>query len=106
MGISSALAMAITRLRAAGGIRSPRIPVANGSASRRPGSRVTMRVMDFYRCELAEDGDGNRDSIRENWVPIDIPHILFQLGVDVFGRMRHQFRQTGAISASEFLVGG
>ena len=61
-----------------------------------------MRVMDFYRCELTASGD----SICENWVPIDIPHILFQLGVDVFGRMRHQFRQTGAISASEFLVGG
>ncbi len=70
------------------------------------GQPVTMRVMDFYRCELAEDGAGSRDSICENWVPIDIPHILFQLGVDVFGRMRHQFRQTGAISASEFLVGG
>ena len=70
------------------------------------GRPVTMRVMDFYRCELAEDGAGSRDSICENWVPIDIPHILFQLGVDVFGRMRHQFRQTGAISASEFLVGG
>ena len=66
------------------------------------GQPVTMRVMDFYRCELTASGD----SIRENWVPIDIPHILFQLGVDVFGRMRHQFRQTGAISASEFLVGG
>ncbi len=66
------------------------------------GRPVTMRVMDFYRCELTASGD----SIRENWVPIDIPHILFQLGVDVFGRMRHQFRQTGAISASEFLVGG
>ena len=66
------------------------------------GQPVTMRVMDFYRCELTDSGD----SIRENWVPIDIPHILLQLGVDVFGRMRHQFRQTRATSASEFLLRG
>ena len=68
------------------------------------GRIVKMRVMDFYRCELAEDGAGERDWIRENWVPIDIPHILHQLGVDIFGRLRHQHRQQRAISASEFLV--
>ena len=45
------------------------------------GKRVTMRVMDFYRVE-----DG---LIAENWVPIDIIDILCQLGVDVFGRLRH-----------------
>ena len=36
---------------------------------------VTMRVMDFYLH--------NEGLIRENWVPIDIVHILFQLGIDV-----------------------
>ncbi len=60
------------------------------------GKRVKMRVMDFYRCD--------DDSIVENWVPIDIPHLLLQMGVDVFGRMRHQFRQHGPISASDWLV--
>ena len=43
-------------------------------------------------------------SLRENWVPIDIPHLLLQMGVDVFGRMRHQYRQADAISASDFLL--
>ena len=36
---------------------------------------VTMRVMDFY---LHHEG-----LIRENWVPIDILHILKQIDVDV-----------------------
>jgi hypothetical protein len=36
---------------------------------------ITMRVMDFYLH--------NEGLIRENWVPIDIAHILFQLDVDV-----------------------
>ena len=35
-----------------------------------------MRVMDFY---LHQEG-----LIRENWVPIDIAHILNQIGIDVF----------------------
>ena len=35
-----------------------------------------MRVMDFY---LHHEG-----KIRENWVPIDIAHILSQLGINVF----------------------
>ena len=37
---------------------------------------VVMRVMDFYHHD--------EGLIRENWVPIDIIHILKQLGVDVF----------------------
>lgn len=37
---------------------------------------VTMRVMDFY---LHHEG-----LIRENWVPIDIAHILDQIGINVF----------------------
>jgi predicted ester cyclase len=60
------------------------------------GKRVTMRVMDFYRCD--------DETIVENWVPFDIPHLLLQMGVDIFGRMRHQFRQHRPISASEWLV--
>ncbi len=49
------------------------------------GKTVEMRVMDFY---LADAG-----LIRENWVPIDIMHILLQLGVDVMARVRQQFRK-------------
>jgi len=38
--------------------------------------KITMRVMDFY---LHHEG-----LIRENWVPIDIAHILKQIDVDIF----------------------
>lgn len=44
------------------------------------GKRVTMRVMDFWRR------DGSR--LAENWVMIDIPDLLRQMGIDVFERMR------------------
>ncbi len=44
------------------------------------GKTIQMRVMDFYRC------DGNL--IRENWVPIDILHILLQMNVDLLGRLQ------------------
>jgi len=40
------------------------------------GNSVTMKVMDFY---LHDEG-----LIRENWVPIDIAHILYQLDIDIF----------------------
>ena len=43
------------------------------------GKPVTMRVMDFWRREGA--------MLAENWVMIDIPDLLMQLGVDVFARM-------------------
>lgn len=62
------------------------------------GKRVAMRVMDFYRCD--------DETIVENWVPWDIPHLLWQMGVDVFGRMRHQFRQHNPIRVSDWLVAG
>ena len=39
-------------------------------------NNVTMRVMDFYHHDEGK--------IRENWVPIDIAHILIQIGIDVF----------------------
>ncbi len=60
------------------------------------GKRIKMRVMDFYRCDA--------ETIVENWIPIDVPHILLQMGVDIFGRMRHQFRQHQPSSASDWLV--
>ncbi len=44
---------------------------------------VTMRVMDFWR---AEDCQGST-RLAENWVMIDIPDILDQIGVDVFARV-------------------
>lgn len=47
------------------------------------GKEIEMRVMDFY---LHHEG-----KIRENWVPIDVIHILHQMGVDVMGRVKHQF---------------
>jgi predicted ester cyclase len=49
------------------------------------GREVHMRVMDFY---LHHEG-----LIRENWVPIDIIHLLLQMDVDVFGRMQQFFRR-------------
>ncbi len=60
------------------------------------GKPVKMRVMDFYRCDA--------NTIVENWVPIDIPHLLLQMGVDVFGRMQHQFRQHNPITVSDWMV--
>lgn len=58
------------------------------------GKRVVMRVMDFYRCD--------EETIVENWVPFDILHLLLQLGVDVFGRMRRQWAQD--LPTSRWLV--
>ena len=40
------------------------------------GCAITMRVMDFWR---AENG-----LLVENWVMIDIPDLLYQLGIDIF----------------------
>lgn len=40
------------------------------------GKRVEIRYMDFWKVE-----DGK---ITENWVMVDFPHVLAQLGVDVF----------------------
>ena len=48
------------------------------------GRNVTMRVMDFYLH--------NEGLIRENWVPLDIIHLLLQMDVDVFARMRSMLR--------------
>jgi predicted ester cyclase len=59
------------------------------------GKRVAMRVMDFYRCD--------DQTIAENWVPFDIPHLLLQMGVDIFGRMRRQFSRD-PIQVSDWLL--
>ncbi len=42
---------------------------------------VVMRVMDFYHHD--------EGLIRENWVPIDIVHILKQIGIDVFEKIKN-----------------
>ncbi len=42
------------------------------------GKRVSMRVMDLWRREGA--------LLKENWVYIDIPDLLLQMGVDIFAR--------------------
>jgi predicted ester cyclase len=42
--------------------------------------KLTMRVMDFYHHDEGK--------IRENWVPIDILHILKQIGVDVLEKVK------------------
>ena len=41
-----------------------------------------MRVADWWRRE--------GDTLRENWVLIDLPDLLLQMGVDLFGRLREQ----------------
>ncbi len=41
---------------------------------------LSLRVMDIWRRE--------GDLLRENWVAIDIPHMLNQMGLDVFAQMR------------------
>ncbi len=43
------------------------------------GKRVEIRYMDFWKVE-----DGK---ITDNWVMVDFPHVLAQLGQDVFGGM-------------------
>jgi len=44
------------------------------------GQEITMRSLDFWRCE--------NGLIRENWVLVDILDVYHQIGVDVFSRMR------------------
>lgn len=42
------------------------------------GRDITMRVMDFYLCD--------EGLIRENWIPLDMPDVLRQMGADIFAR--------------------
>lgn len=46
------------------------------------GNELTMRVMDFWRRE--------GELLRENWVSIDMIHILLQMDHDVFQQMREK----------------
>jgi predicted ester cyclase len=41
------------------------------------GKRIEIRYMDFWKVEEGK--------ISDNWVMVDFPHVLAQLGVDVFG---------------------
>jgi len=41
------------------------------------GRRISMRVADWYRIDADE-------KIIDNWVMIDVPHILDQMGLDIF----------------------
>lgn len=43
---------------------------------------VEIRVMDFYHRK--------DDRLDENWVFIDMPHLLLQLGIDLFSRMKER----------------
>ncbi len=45
------------------------------------GRKVEMRVADWYRL-------GTNDKIIDNWVMMDVPHILKQMGIDLF----HDFK--------------
>lgn len=49
------------------------------------GKPVVMRIMDFY---LHDQG-----LIRENWVPIDMLHLLGQMGIDPLARMHAVLRR-------------
>jgi len=44
--------------------------------------RITLRVVDYWRRE------DNR--LKENWVFIDMPHVLQQLGIDVFALLKEK----------------
>ena len=41
------------------------------------GRRIEMRVADWYRIDANE-------RIVDNWVMIDVPHIVYQMGLDIF----------------------
>lgn len=49
------------------------------------GKPVFMRVMDFYLH--------NQGLIRENWVPLDVLHLLGQMGIDPLGRLHEVLRR-------------
>ncbi|NRA29991.1 MAG: ester cyclase [Parvularculaceae bacterium] len=51
------------------------------------GQKLTMRVMDFWR----RDGD----RLAENWVSIDVLHILDQMGLDLLRQMRQALGEYG-----------
>jgi hypothetical protein len=75
-----------------GGLRA-----AGGDAFRRlhgvapTGKRVEIRYMDFWKVV-----DGK---IVDNWVMVDFPHVLAQLGVDVFDGEGWEHFDSGARQA-------
>ena len=44
------------------------------------GAAIQMRVMDWWRCEAG--------LLVENWVFIDLPHLMLQVGVDLMARLK------------------
>jgi len=44
------------------------------------GGQITMRVMDWWRRE--------GEALKENWVFIDVPHVMLQSGHDIFGNLK------------------
>ena len=50
------------------------------------GKRIILRVVDYWRRE--------GDKLKENWVFIDIVHVLEQLGVDVFELLKKKIIQS------------
>ena len=46
------------------------------------GRAIEMRVMDWWRCEGG--------LLAENWVFIDLPHLMLQMGVDLLDRIEHR----------------
>ena len=46
------------------------------------GRKVEMRVADWYRLD-------ENDKIIDNWVMIDVPHILDQMGLDIFDDLQY-----------------
>ena len=59
---------------------------------------ITMRVADWWR----RDGD----VLRENWVLIDLPDLLLQMGVDLFARLEQQVAARPAVSGSAAFPAG
>ncbi len=60
------------------------------------GTKITMRSLDFWRME--------NGLIRENWVMVDLLDVWWQLGVDVFARLR-EFNKARVPGRVPFPVG-
>lgn len=60
------------------------------------GQEITMRSLDFWRVE--------GDLIRENWVLVDLLDVYYQLGVDVFARLR-EFNKARVPGNVSYLIG-
>jgi hypothetical protein len=62
------------------------------------GKKITMCSLDFWRIE--------NGLIRENWVLLDLLDVYYQLGVDVFKRLKefNKARILGKISLPEAIL--